>query len=82
MAIESGNWNAAGVWRASEAPFSVDEYQAAMTLRQSTIPFPWLKRRDLCPHALACGNVTECVERIAWYLRHRRTIEGLTDDNQ
>lgn len=75
-AIASGNWNALGDWDASEPPFSEDEIERALELRQRVWPDPRLARRDRCPHAEMCSAVGECIEKIAWYLRHQHAIEA------
>ncbi len=62
-----------------EAPFSVEELQRAIDLREHQ-PAWNVRRRDHCPHPAPCSSSKECIEAIAWYLRHRREIEQqLTD---
>lgn len=63
-------------WDPAEPPFTADELDHARHIRQHENPAPGLKRRDRCPHAAMCHNVTECVEKIAWYLRYRKDLEA------
>jgi hypothetical protein len=66
--------NALG-WRDDdEPPFTEDELADALDWRQGRGHMT-VVRPDMCPHPRPCASVADCVERIAWYLRHRRAIE-------
>jgi hypothetical protein len=62
---------------ASDESYSLEELERARDLRKSVPP----TRRgrttvfDQCPHTPACPTLAECIENIAWYLRHRKEIE-------
>lgn len=63
----------------NEAPFTEDELEKALNLRQRVHPDSrFTKRADRCPHPKPCESLDSCVERIAWYLRYQREIEGLS----
>lgn len=67
--------NAAG-WRDDhEPPFSEGELADALDWRQ-TYARHAPGRDDCCPHPRPCASVADCVEQIAWYRRHQRTIEA------
>ena len=74
MASASGNWNALGDWDLHAVPFSTEELEVAIEWRQRHAHMT-PKRRDHCPHAARCESVPDCLEKIAWYFRHRRVIE-------
>ena len=70
-------YNAAGTADDTQPPFSDEELEAALSLRQRTRPDRRASRRtDRCPHTPMCDKLDDCVEAIAWYLRHRRVIEA------
>ncbi len=72
----SGNWNATGDWMPHEPAFTDDEIERAVDLRQHVWPDPRARRQDRCPHAVMCQNLQDCVQFIAWYLRHQCCIEA------
>lgn len=72
----SGNWNAAGNWEPTAPVFSEDEIERALDWRQKIWPDPRLKRRDRCPHQVQCKDLQDCVQFMAWYFRHRETLEA------
>jgi len=65
----------------SAETFTAEELATALALRQSVTPdretVRRLNRRDQCPHQPACASLPICVERIAWYLRHRQELHAL-----
>lgn len=73
-------YDAEGDWSEDEPAFTEAELEHALDLRQRVTPDPsvahQLGRADRCPHQPECESLTVCVERIAWYLRHQRAIEG------
>ena len=71
--------NALGHYDPHEPPFTEEELLVAMELRQ-VYGHPQPGRPDKCPHAILCANVADCVEKVAWYLRHREAIEGSVRD--
>lgn len=72
----SGNFNALGDWDPTEPPFTDDELDEALRLRQHVQPDPGLKRKDQCPHQPLCQDLDSCVRYIAWYRRHQAAIEA------
>ncbi len=77
--LASGNWNAAGNWDPQNTPFSEDELEDALRLRQSVTPDLRRpdRRSDFCPHPRKCDSLDDCVRFIAWYLRHRHVLEKI-----
>jgi hypothetical protein len=70
LGIESGNWNFDGDWDDQEPPFSESELERALEYRQKHAHMT-AARRDRCPHPECCESSMECIEKIAWYFRHR-----------
>jgi hypothetical protein len=70
LADASGNWNADGDWDEHEPPFSEAELDKALDWRQRHSK-KTAARPDLCPHEEVCESLQDCVEKIAWYFRHR-----------
>ncbi len=77
-----GNLAADGVFDVDphEPPFTAEELERALALREHT-RLDWRStRRDKCPHPTPCESTKVCVQAIAWYLRYRHDIEEqLTD---
>jgi len=66
--------NAAGWYDPAEPPLTDDELGDALDWRQAHVHYG-AGRADSCPHPRPCASVADCVEKIAWYRRHQRTIE-------
>lgn len=73
-------FNAAGVFDERESSFTTEELEHAWELRQRVSPDPGVCRKlgryDRCPHQPMCEHLSDCIEAIAWYLRHQEAIEA------
>lgn len=73
-------FNARGRFDEAEPLFTDVELERAINLRLRVSPDTdvchKLGRFDRCPHQPKCERLSDCIEAIAWYLRHQHVIEG------
>ncbi len=60
----------------NEPDFTADEIANAIAWQKKVLIHYHGARECQCPHNGCCESISECLEQLAWYFRHRQDIHA------